>query len=141
MYCENQLNEPVNNTSNPKSFWEKLKFLTSKKTHDTNLNVEDMEVHFKTLFKSDSDDLNQIPVEIDQDNIDDIEGYIFNSEITDEEIVNSIKALKESKSPGPDNLPPVIFIHSYKAITPLLTRYYLIEYLIAENFQMHGQRP
>ena len=106
LFCEKQLNELINNTNNPKSFWKKLKCLTSKKTLDTTLRVDNMEMHFKTLFKSDSEDLNQVPIDINQDNVDDIEDYIFNSDITDEEIVNSIKALKESKSPGPDDLPP-----------------------------------
>ena len=45
----------------------------------------------------------------------------FNFEITDEEIVNSIKNLKESKAAGPDGIPPGIFIHSNNAILPIIT--------------------
>ena len=85
-------------------------------------NVEDMESHFKTLFRSETENEETVFLEFELDNINEIEDYIFNSEITDEEIVNSIKSLKESKSQGPDTLPPGIFIHSYEVCLPLLSQ-------------------
>ena len=121
-YNDKQLNDLVENTNNPKSFWKKLKHLTAKSRQVNSLSVDDMESHFKTLFKSEIESEETVDIEFELENVNDIEDYIFNSDITDEEIVNSIKSLKESKSPGPDTLPPGIFIHSYEVILPLLTQ-------------------
>ena len=98
--------------------------LTGKKQCENDIDMNTMKSHFEELFKGSEnthdEDLN---VEVEsEDDISDLENVIFNSEITDEEILNSIKKLKESKSAGPDDIPPGIFIHSQSIILPLLTK-------------------
>ena len=53
-----------------------------------------------------NENVNEIQIE----NI--IEEFIFNSEITDEEILHSVKLLRRGKSPGEDNIIPEFFISS-----------------------------
>ena len=43
--------------------------------------------------------------------MDEIEDVIFNSEITEEEILREVRALKEHKSAGPDGIVSSLFIH------------------------------
>ncbi|MEW8548219.1 MAG: reverse transcriptase family protein [Candidatus Thiodiazotropha sp.] len=56
--------------------------------------------------------------------MDDVEQVVFNSPITEEEILKSVKSMKESKSAGLDNLPPGIFIHCIDIIIPLVKRFF-----------------
>ena len=51
-----------------------------------------------------------------------VESTIFNSEITEEDILKSGKDLKESKSPGQDDVPTGVFIHIIDILLPLLSR-------------------
>ena len=43
--------------------------------------------------------------------MDEIEDVIFNSEITEEEILREVRAFKEHKSAGPDGIVSSLFIH------------------------------
>ena len=38
--------------------------------------------------------------------VNDVEDFIFNSEITEEEILRVVRALKQEKSAGPDSIVP-----------------------------------
>ena len=51
---------------------------------------------------------------------DEIKDFIFNSEITEEEILRTVRTLKEDKSAGPDGIVPGVFIHSFDLILPIL---------------------
>ena len=62
-----------------------------------------------------------IDVEIDMN---DVEQIVFNSPITDEEIIKSVKSMKMSNSAGLDDIPPVIVIHCIDIIVPLVKRFF-----------------
>ena len=53
-----------------------------------------------------------------------LEDIIFNSEITNEEVLKSIQALKCGKSAGTDEIIPEFFIHSVGNILPLIKRFF-----------------
>ena len=55
---------------------------------------------------------------------DELEEIVFNSEITNEEILKSKEALKRGKSAGIVELVPEFFIHSIDIILPLLNRFF-----------------
>ena len=42
--------------------------------------------------------------------LDDVEYFIFNSKITEEEILRVVRALKQEKSAGPDSIVPVYLL-------------------------------
>ena len=89
------------------------------------LNIDETKQHFEQLFLKYN--LQEVENNILADDehiqdLDEIEDQIFNSEITDEEIIQSVKRLKENKSAGPDEIPPGVFIHSYDIILPVLTK-------------------
>lgn len=67
--------------------------------------------HFERLFHLDTDI--DVVIVSDGEVCDDIEEAIFNAEITEEEIVRSIKQTNINKSVGPDEIPPGFFIYSY----------------------------
>ena len=62
---------------------------------------------------------------------------IFNSEITNGEVLKSIQALKCGKSAGTDEIIPEFCINSVDNILPLLNRF-LRECLTKQSFQLHG---
>ena len=58
--------------------------------------------------------MNDENIEIDPDtNIDDMQDSIFNSQITEEEIIKSVHALHESKAAGLDEISPEILHTRY----------------------------
>ena len=66
-------------------------------------------------------DDNEIPEALEIEEPDDeIEYLIFNSEITNDEILNAVKSLKIGKSPGPDGIFAELFKQSIHVILPLL---------------------
>lgn len=94
-----------------------------KRNPENNISKEQWVRHFKNLFESlDMDDnilLQDDHFEMDE-NLDNLENYIFNSEILEEEILRSIKSLKKGTSGGEDKLIPEFFIYSVDKILPLL---------------------
>ena len=87
--------------------------------------------HFEKLFKSRNVDDNEVNIDVDDhDEIEyditenELEDYIFNSEITNEEILKSVKDLKCGKSAGLDDIIPEFFINSVETILPLLNKFF-----------------
>ena len=133
------LEDLVANYASPKSFWNKLKRLTNSRTHSGNsISKAQWQEHFENLFKSrniandeginmdieaDNDDVNAAEIEYDITE-NELEDYIFNSEITNEEILKSVQDLKRGKSAGPDDLIPEFFINSIDIIIPLLNKFF-----------------
>ena len=89
-----------------------------------------MEDHFENLFEDatlndlvegESSSLSDIICEEEQP-LDEIEDHIFNSEITDEEILKSVKSLKSGKSAEMNGITPQFFIHGGEIILVVLNR-------------------
>ena len=112
-----------------KSFWSKLKNMTNKKERQANgITTEQWLDHFESLFNGGNDienfigdDINEHDIELDEPS-DEIEEHIFNSEITDDEIVTAIRSMKRGKAPGPDGLVPEVFIYGIDTLLPLINR-------------------
>ena len=108
--------------------------------------VEQWQNHFETLFQDNTRNDNFDDIIQDDDTNeeiqycvtdDELEDIIFNSEITNEEILKSVQSLKHGKSAGIDEVIPEFFIHSIGIILPLLNRF-LIECLTMLSSQRHG---
>ena len=52
--------------------------------------------------------------------MDEIEDVIFNSEITEEEILREVRALKEDNSAGPDGIVSSLFIHCIELLLSIM---------------------
>lgn len=126
IYNSKILDDLVSFQCNPKSFWNKLKNLTGPGKQRNNITKDQWKTHFESLFAGgelDEDINNQY--DSDDDVIYDateneLEDIIFNSEITNEEIVKAVQALKRGKSSGEDELIPEFFIHSMDLILPIV---------------------
>ena len=71
--------------------------------------------HFEKLFSDpnrNENDQNE-ELQIDEPN-DEIENLIFNSEITEDEVLMAVKHLKRGKSAGQDDLLPKFFYRMYR---------------------------
>ena len=53
---------------------------------------------------------------------DEIEDVIFYSEITEEEMLREVRALKEDKCAGPDGIVPSLFIHCIELLLPIMCK-------------------
>ena len=88
-----------------------------------NITLDEWKQYFERLFEY-NDEPNERENEIqffeEPPELDDVEDFIFNSEITQEEILWLVQALKIDKSAGPDNIVPGLFIHSLELILPIL---------------------
>ena len=73
------------------------------------------------------------PIISDDDNIDDVIDEICNGEITEEEIAMSIRALKSDKSPGQDEIPPLL-LNTQMIFLCRFLYVFLIVYLTVESF-------
>ena len=73
--------------------------------------------------EADNDDVNAAEIEYDITE-NELEDYIFNSEITNEDILKSAQDLRRGKSAGPDDLIPEFFINSIDNIIPLLNKFF-----------------
>ena len=85
-----------------------MKSLTGRQNAmDTaNISESDWYEHFESLFSANLDSVD-ILVNLPNDDLSEVEDAIFNDEITEEEILNSVKSLNASKSAGPDGIPSV----------------------------------
>ena len=73
----------------------------------------------------------------DEPVMDEIEDVIFNSEITEEEILREVRTLKEDKSAGPNGIVSSLFIHCIELLQPIM--YKLFNRLFHEaNFLRTG---
>ena len=120
------LDDLVSSHTNPKSFWNELKRLAGASTTHNNISKEQWKAHFEMLlasqeFERDTANDNAIDDNIEYNILEDeLEDIVFNSAITDEEIIKAIKSLKRGKSSGQDELIPEFFIHSIDFILPLI---------------------
>ncbi|MEW8542874.1 MAG: reverse transcriptase family protein, partial [Candidatus Thiodiazotropha sp.] len=128
-YQSKQLEDLVEASNNPKSFWKKVKCLKNvKRSPSANISNDEWKRHFEQLFSLDeipNDSL--VDESLDDDlniNLDEIQDSIFNSNITEEEVIKSVHALHESKAAGLDEISPGFFIHSIDIILPLVVRFF-----------------
>ena len=122
-YYNAKLESLVESANSPKSFWKKLKLLSNKKaTTQHNISLAQWKEHFENLFKQDDtvSDQNIDDLFEEEPAADEIEDSIFNSEITEEEILRAVRSLKEEKAAGPDGIVPGLFIHSIDLILPIM---------------------
>ena len=88
-----------------------------------NITLDEWKQYFERLFEyidEPNERENEIQFFEESPELDDVEDFIFNSEITQEEILRVVQALKIDKSAGPDNIVPGLFIHSIELILPIL---------------------
>ena len=91
-----------------------------RKNNLGNISQTEWKNYFQALFTAVDD--NEIPEALEIEEPDDeIEYLIFNSEITNDEILNAVKSLKIGISPGPDGLFAELFKQSIDVILPLLS--------------------
>ena len=102
-----------------------------KRSTSANICTDEGLRHFKQLINLDetsNDPLNDESLDNDPDiNIDEIQDSIFNTHITEEEIIKSVHALHESKAAGLDQISPGCFIHDVHGIDiilPLVVRFF-----------------
>lgn len=100
-----QLNSLIESAQNPKSFWKKVKKLScNTRATASNISIEEWKEHFEQLLMFENyndvvDETDDTDMEFEID-LDETENIVFNSEITEEEILKSVKALHESKAAG-----------------------------------------
>ncbi len=104
-------------TTNSGAYW---KMLNNRKRDAVNINIEDLEQHFRNLNSNvtvDDHVEENDPVTNDVD----LDDNILNEPITEDEIIKASKKLKNSKSPGSDNV-----INEYiKASMPIMIKQYV----------------
>ena len=114
----------INSSGSPKTFWRKLKVMSDKKAKVKNdITLDEWKVHFEGLFEYiDAPNYHENDMHIFEEppELDDLEDFVFNSEITEEEILRVVRALKPDKSAGPDNIVPGLFINCIELILPIL---------------------
>ena len=85
--------------------------MTRRSSRKGNISNEEWLRHFESLFNEDA------VAEHDRENeefytefnLDDVQEQIFNTDITDEEIIKAVKSLKMGKSAGLDGVIPEMF--------------------------------
>ena len=139
-FQSNQLQCLVEATACPKSFWKKVKHLSnSKRRTSNNIHNDEWKRHFEQLFQYDDNDSMNDDEELDyihEIDLDEVQDTIFNSQITEEEVLKSVQALHESKAAGLDEISPGFFIHCIDLILPLVVRF-LTDCLSLVSFRNH----
>ena len=77
-----------------------------------NISLDEWKNYFEQLFEyndAPNEHENNIDIFEEPPELNDVEDFVFNSEITEEEILKFVKALKPDKSAGPDNIVPGLF--------------------------------
>ena len=109
----------------PKKFWKSIKDKFKTKTQPfRKFNSQDLLYHFENIYGGDA---NTPPQQHEQFRFDETEPIInpeLNSEITDNELRNTIFHQKNNKSPGMDNLIADTLKISYDVISPFLLKLY-----------------
>ena len=124
-YKENKLDSLLASIDDSKSFWSKLKSLTSKsnQVNLSKLTKQEWLNHFEKLFSSDSLDDPELLRNIEVDEPDDeIEYLLFNERISDDESLHAVKHLKKGKSAGPDGILPEFFIECIDTLLPVISK-------------------
>ena len=130
----NELNEACSDT-NSKSFWQKIRSLTSCKTFDTSsMSPRVWYDYFQKLLnvETSTEDSN-FGRKVEEKLIDHTSAACdactnaeLDTEITQDEILRAIDSMKKSKAPGPDGLPSEFFSYakdvSVKFLHPLFNR-------------------
>ena len=129
-YQASTLDELIDSIKDSKSFSNKVNSLTKNKPVENSISMEDWKDHFENLFEDatandlvegESSSVSDIICEEEQP-LDEIQDHIFNSEITNEEILKSVKSLKSGKSAGMNGITPEFFIHGGESILVILNR-------------------
>ena len=102
-------------SKDPKKFWNTVK--VSQTPLNTNISDSKWHDHFKSLLFSENQNLG--PENADDIIVDDT-ADILNEEITLDEIISSIKTLKNGKSAGPDSLSAEFYKSTCSEIAPIL---------------------
>ena len=96
----------------PKSFWNKFKNITGSRKQSNNITKGQWKTHFETLFSNHEQNEGNEDNELTLDSVidieyditeDELEDTIFNGEITDEEIIKAVQAIKKGKSGSQTN--------------------------------------
>ena len=126
-YNSNKLDKLMSSINDAKS-WVKLKALTNKSKSKLSNNISKTEwlIHFENLFANPDNNEAYEDIEIDEpDN--EIEELIFNSEITDDEIVFAVKSLIAG-------IIPEMFISILEVVPPVLNE-------LLNRLFSHGKFP
>ena len=101
-----------------------------------NITLEQWKVYFERLFEynGETNEKDIINIFVEEPVLDDVEDFIFNSEVTEEEILRVVWALKQEKSAGPDSIVSGLFINCIELILPILHK------LFNRIFE-HGEFP
>ena len=130
-YHQTKLDSLLSSVNDSKLFWSKIKYMTGRKVRQiNNITTEEWLEHFETLFNdgfeidADNDiDGNDFDITLDEPN-DEVEDHLFNSEITDEEILIAVKHMNKGKAAGPDSIIPETFIFGIEIMLPLINRFF-----------------
>lgn len=134
MLYSDSINKSLTNFNILKAFWRRLKFMSSKTNVTLNsISSEEWKNYFENLFNLEEGDNVVEPDMILINTEYEIEDIIFNSEISDDEILRAVKGLKSGTSGGEDNLIPEFFIHGIDFRLPFCVKY-LTDCLILELF-------
>lgn len=114
MLYSDSINKSLTNFNILKAFWRRLKFMSSKTNVTLNsISSEEWKNYFENLFNLEEGDNVVEPDMILINTEYEIEDIIFNSEISDDEILRAVKGLKSGTSGGEDNLiPEFLFMES-----------------------------
>lgn len=107
----------------PRKFWSEIRKLRGKNNNKSNVTAADFLKHFKNLFSSDDQFINN---EIEND----LSQEGFNQNLVEEldinfnenEVLSAIKSLKRGKSSGIDMLNSEIFMEGREILAPILCR-------------------
>lgn len=120
-------------SSDPKLFWKTIKSLASKVAGVISINTEQWYQHFYNVFNSftkennDHTDFVEDGVNRVSDGDDEEEMYDMDAlerVITENEVKEAIRVLKNGKAAGPDYLIGEFFKNSATAVVPFLTKYF-----------------
>ena len=125
----------MTNFKNSKLFWKDIKSITVKENNYYNIDTKDFFNYFKSVFQKHSCppsicfESNQTPYyTFDNQNE---SFFALNSDITREEVENSLSMIKSSKSPGTDRILNEMLKSTSLEITPFLIS------LFNHNFRKH----
>ena len=116
-YNKTYLNKVESCIGTTKTFWREIKKVLRKPKTVPDISLDDWFNHFSALFANndtDSQHIDPLVENASQDcNLDGIQEMIFNSDITDDEILKSVKLLKLNKASG-GNVIPQQFVYGVK---------------------------
>jgi hypothetical protein len=126
-FDEKQLDALIIKINNSKSFWSRLKSLTTRRREvENNITTEEWMNHFDKLLNPETEDINEenrelIDIDFD-DPVDDIEDFLFNTDISEDEIRIALKHFRKGKKPGPDCILPEFFIYGIDSFIHVLVK-------------------